>query len=159
MRKINKIIIHVSDSTFGDVEVFKKWHTDKKPYGRGWSDVGYHYAVPNGKAHKYDEYDSVVDGMIQKGRPKEIRGAHARGCNKDSLGIVFTGLSINGITKRQENNGIKFIAGLIKKHSLGIDDVIGHCETWYEKEHGNKTCPNGDMDLFRDKLAQYIFPN
>jgi len=159
MRAINKIIIHVSDSTFGDVGVFKKWHTDKKPYGRGWSDIGYNFVIPSGVVHKYDDYDATMDGMIQKGRPVERAGAHAKGHNKDSIGIVFTGLSMDNITEKQRIGSIEFIALLLKKYSLRINDVIGHCETWYEKEHGYKTCPNGDMDKFRDDIAKFLFPN
>ena len=28
-----------------DIDDIRKWHTDPRPKGNGWSDVGYHYVV------------------------------------------------------------------------------------------------------------------
>ena len=76
MRDITKAIIHCSATKEGvdlDVEDIRKMH--KK---RGWSDIGYHFLIK-------------LDGTIEKGRPISIMGAHVRGHNKDSVGIVYIG--------------------------------------------------------------------
>ena len=43
MREIKKIIIHCSDSEFGDAALIDKWHKE-----RGWTGIGYHYVILNG---------------------------------------------------------------------------------------------------------------
>jgi len=46
--------------------------------GRGWRDIGYHNIIPR-------------DGSLQHGRDLAIPGAHAKGYNKNSLGICLVG--------------------------------------------------------------------
>lgn len=74
MRKIADIVIHHSASplstTFEDI---RRWHLE-----RGWDDIGYHGVI-------------LRSGLWVPGRPFEVVGAHALGCNKKSLGIVLTG--------------------------------------------------------------------
>ena len=76
MRKINNIIVHCSatkpNQDFG-VDDIKAWHK-----AQGWSDVGYHFVVK-------------LDGTIEKGRPLEVRGAHVKGHNADSIGVCYIG--------------------------------------------------------------------
>ena len=38
-----EIILHCSDSEFGNAAIITKWHALPKPNGRGWSNIGYHY--------------------------------------------------------------------------------------------------------------------
>jgi N-acetylmuramoyl-L-alanine amidase len=81
MRKINKIIVHCTATPEGrhtDVEDIRKWHK-----AQGWSDIGYHYVV-------------YLDGSVHIGRPVEIVGAHTKGHNTGSIGVVYVG----GIDKK-----------------------------------------------------------
>ncbi len=40
MRAIKQIIVHCSDSHFGDAATIRDWHTLPKPRGNGWQDIG-----------------------------------------------------------------------------------------------------------------------
>lgn len=76
MRKINKIIIHCSATQEGrniSAATIDRWH--KK---RGWRGIGYHYVIG-------------LDGMIEYGRMVDVPGAHVKGHNADSIGIVYIG--------------------------------------------------------------------
>ena len=82
MRKINEIIIHCTatrpawregQSAETKVHEVRQWHID-----RGWSDIGYHYLIDR-------------DGTVVAGRPIDRQGAHAKGRNKNSVGIALFG--------------------------------------------------------------------
>ena len=69
MRRIDSIIIHCTASPdYMDIGVkeIDRWHKD-----RGWSQIGYHYVVRR-------------NGEIERGRPIEQQGAHAKGANQTS---------------------------------------------------------------------------
>jgi N-acetylmuramoyl-L-alanine amidase len=81
MRELNRIILHCSATKEGreySVETIRKWHTDPKPKGRGWSDIGYHYVIH-------------LDGSVSQGRPLDRSGAHTKGHNADTVGICYIG--------------------------------------------------------------------
>lgn len=84
MREIDKIILHCTATREGqdfDVETIRSWHTKPKSEGgRGWSDIGYHFLIRN------DE-----EGTIERGRPIQRQGAHVRGQNATSVGVVYVG--------------------------------------------------------------------
>ena len=90
MRDLNRIILHCSATKEGRdyaVETIRKWHTDPKPKGRGWSDIGYHYVIH-------------LDGSVSQGRPLDRSGAHTKGHNADTVGICYIG----GIDKEGKPN-------------------------------------------------------
>lgn len=75
-RKINRIILHSTATPEGrdvDAETIKRWHQN-----RGWATIGYHYVVK-------------LDGTIEEGRSVHDIGAHARGYNRTSIGVVYVG--------------------------------------------------------------------
>jgi N-acetylmuramoyl-L-alanine amidase len=135
MRKIKRIVIHCTDSDDSlDIgyEEINAWH--KK---RGWLSpsgvsCGYHYIVRR-------------DGTTEVGRPLEEIGAHVRGFNGDSIGIVWVG--------RKDPDDDQFralkqiVRALMYKYEVDIDKIQGH----YELD-SNKTCPNLDMVKFRAEL-------
>ena len=69
-----KVIIHHAASA-GDVDaaVVHTWHL-----ANGWSGIGYHYLIR-------------MDGSVERGRPEDAVGAHAKGHNDDSIGICLAG--------------------------------------------------------------------
>ena len=76
MRAINKIILHCTATPEGrhtTVNDIRLWHK-----AQGWSDIGYHYVV-------------YLDGSVHPGRPIEVSGAHVKGLNKNSIGVVYVG--------------------------------------------------------------------
>lgn len=81
-RVINLIVVHCTatmagrDVTAADVD---RWHQQ-----RGFRCIGYHYLVR-------------LDGRIERGRPENEVGAHCKGYNAHSIGVVYAGgLDANG---------------------------------------------------------------
>jgi hypothetical protein len=95
-----KIVLHCSDSGFGNAALIAKWHALPKPRGRGWSGIGYHYVILNGWLTS-TLYNPNFDGHIETGRPldddpfisKKEMGAHVLGNNTNSVGICLIGKS------------------------------------------------------------------
>lgn len=76
-RKIDHLVVHCTATREGqDISVaqIRDWHVN----GRGWSDIGYHYIVD-------------IHGNLHEGRPVTRQGAHVKGFNKNSIGIVYVG--------------------------------------------------------------------
>ena len=135
MRKIDKIIVHCSDSLWGDAEVINRWHLE-----RGWSGIGYHFVILNGLRRSDSPYDKSVDGEIEAGRPISEVGAHVKGQNRNSIGICLIG--------REHFSAMQLLVTLpdllgrlMDEHRLQRNDVYGHCD------FSSKTCPNFDVGL------------
>lgn len=137
MREINEIIVHCADTKTSqdfDIEDIRRWHTDPKPKGRGWSDVGYHYYIK-------------LNGKLQIGRPIERSGAHCSGRNKNSVGVCFeggkdqTGEKWNNPTTEQFHTfkGLKTYLFLL----FGEVKISGHYE------YSSKSCPNFDIGILK----------
>ena len=73
MREITTIIVHHSASDFGTVDDIDRWHKEQ-----GWDCIGYHFVI-------------YQDGSVHNGRDISKIGAHAKGRNKDSIGICLIG--------------------------------------------------------------------
>ena len=129
MREINKIIIHCSDSTWGDVSEVDKWHKE-----RGWSEIGYHYVVLNGHRGYKSDFRSRDNGYVEQGRDERKKGAHCKGHNADSIGICLIGKQ--HFTQRQIESLRILIEKLLQRHNIERDGVYGHYE------FSIKTCPN-----------------
>ena len=76
MRPINRIIIHCTATPEGRYHTaaeIDRWHKE-----RGFNSIGYHYLIQ-------------LDGTRETGRPIETAGAHVKGHNADSIGVVYVG--------------------------------------------------------------------
>lgn len=137
MREINKIVVHCTDSDdsmdIGAKEI-RRWHTDPPPRGNGWSDIGYHYIIRR-------------DGRLERGRQDNVKGAHVRGHNSDSIGVVWVGRRVASTEQLICLYGL--LRGLMAKYDLQVFDIYGHTEL-----DSGKTCPNLDMVFIR---AQTLF--
>lgn len=144
-RTIKKIFVHCSasdDSLDLGVREIKKLHTSpktelvewngKKIPGRGWTDVGYHYIIRR-------------NGVIERGRADWISGAHVKGHNKTSLGVVWVGLKEP--SQDQYRSLLALLRGLMNQYNVDIENVLGHCEI-----NHLKTCPNLNMMILRGNL-------
>lgn len=88
------IVLHCSDSKFGNAALIDSWHRAK-----GWSMIGYHYVILNGQIGP-TKYHHLYDGHVETGRPidddKDFEydemGAHTLGHN-NCVGICLIGLS------------------------------------------------------------------
>jgi len=125
-RKVNKIILHCSDSDVmkhNDVNIIKLWHI-----ARGFKTVGYHYFIQK-------------NGSAQGGRPVTQEGAHVKGHNGDSIGICLHGRK--EFTNDQFRSLAKLIRSLAAKFKLKKGFIFGHNDFTDQK-----TCPNFDVQRF-----------
>lgn len=140
---INTVILHCSDSDFGDVDEIDKWHR-----ARGWSGIGYHFVITNGRLKTGQSYSAFNDGLIQAGRDINKIGAHCKGHNTGSVGVCLIGR--HNFTARQLYSSLPELLGkLMFEHDISVDRVFGHCE--FSRA---KTCPNITREIIR-KIAEY----
>lgn len=131
MPYINKIVIHCSASPQGrgdGAEQIHRWHTQN-----GWDGIGYHAVI-------------LEDGTIEYGRPDFWQGVHAKGANRNSLGVCLIGYK--NFTPAQFTTLKKYIKEKQREHNISTERVIGH----YEVPGANKTCPNFDVAALRGEL-------
>jgi len=139
MRPINRIILHctaTSESRDFSAADIDRWHRE-----RGWRGIGYHYVIR-------------LDGSIEQGRPIEQIGAHVKGHNADSVGIVYVGgLTADGSqakdtrTPAQKDAMFSLVARLCHEYSIPVNRVYGH------REFSAKYCPSFDPEQFRRSLS------
>lgn len=176
-KKITNIIVHCSASPWGCAREIRKWHTDPKPAGNGWSDIGYHFVIQNGRPLP-DLYLTAMDGAIEAGRrldgdmdiePGET-GIHALGYNYNSIGICLIGERRKLPLPQGEGQGeggvatfsleqmdsLKFLLfDLCRLYGVPAEKVLGHYETESGVKQG-KTCPDFDMSGIRTWLKGRI---
>lgn len=129
MRTINKIIVHCAATPetmdIGAQEI-KAWHLQ-----RGWSDIGYHYIIKR-------------DGKLERGRPIDIAGAHARGHNIDSIAVCLIGgvdahndpcNNFTNLQKRKLKQVLDFLTLTFDCEALGHRDL----------PKVRKACPSFDV--------------
>ena len=146
MRKIDKIIVHCSVSEWGNVDVVRKWHLE-----RNFSDIGYHFLITNGyptyNSYKKKKKVKKYIDLIQIGRDIRKMGAHAKGDNKNSIGVCMIGVKDFNFKPLYV-----LLHTLVDKYEIPVSNVLGHYEVKSGISQG-KTCPNFDMDKIREYLV------
>lgn len=100
-------------------DTIRKWHTDPKPQGRGWSDIGYHFVILSG-------------GGVQVGRPLTRDGAGVRHHNKDNLhicmigGVDSKGKAVNNFNPIQFEALRHLVDELAGRYAIPLANVKGH---------------------------------
>lgn len=131
LQSVDYIVIHCSATTEDQdigVEEIRRWHRQ-----RGWLDVGYHFIIRR-------------DGELERGRPHDVPGAHARGFNHISLGICLVG-GVESDAKTPESNFTAFqwktLESLVHDLKRLHPDakVLGHRDL----PNVNKACPSFDV--------------
>jgi hypothetical protein len=115
-----EIIIHCSATPNGrphTAEDIHRWHTE-----RGWSGIGYHKVIR-------------TSGIVDDGRPEYWQGAHAKGHNKNSIGICLIGT--DEFSSAQWSS-LKALIECYKEVYPGCK-IIGHNEV------SDKKCPGFDV--------------
>jgi N-acetylmuramoyl-L-alanine amidase len=129
MRIINQIVIHCSDTPAGmdiGAREIRGWHTSPPPAGNGWADIGYHYVIRR-------------SGLIERGRPDEVVGAHVQGHNANSIGVCIVGGGHGFANFTWQQWGV--LRGLITQLLCRYPDaaVCGHRDL-----NPGKACPSFD---------------
>jgi len=144
-RHIDKIILHCSD-TYEDMDIgvkeIRKWHTDPKPLGYGWSDCGYHFIIRR-------------DGKIETGRPLDLIGSHCYGQNTGSIGICWVGglndkdNPVDNRTDAQKKALAALVINIQQEHPQSM--LYGH------NDFSSKSCPNFDAQEDYYNFDSYLF--
>ena len=160
MRDIKTIIIHCSASTWGSFEIIDSWHKERnftKVYSHLYSrDIycGYHYVVMNQFSTSTKNVFSPIDGKVVEARPLSEKGCHISGMNTNSIGVCYIGFSP---TPMQLQSLLYLVRVLVLKFNVKVLDVIGHYECYSRLGQPRlKTCPNFDMEAFRNSLSMLI---
>ena len=127
MREINSVVIHCADTPNGrkfTVKDIESWHKQRADWGPSPSGkyIGYHYVI-------------YINGEIAGGRSPEEVGVHAKGYNKNSIGICLIGM--NKFTQAQWDS-LKYLVESLLGAYPDLT-VIGHNEV------SPKTCPGFDV--------------
>jgi N-acetylmuramoyl-L-alanine amidase len=126
VRELNRIILHCTATpSWREVSVdeIRRWHVE----GNGWSDIGYHYVI-------------LLDGTIARGRPLDVAGAHVKGHNKDSVGVVYVGgTDVTGQPQDTLNSNQLF--GLYKVVT-SLRNLFGPLTLHGHNEFSDKACPS-----------------
>ena len=140
-RDVNEIILHCSATPEGrDVSTaeIKSWHVGE----RGWSDIGYHFVIE-------------LDGSLVAGRPLEVKGAHVKGRNSNSIGVCYVGgLDKKGEPKDTMNHGQERTFRslvVVLRATHGKLTLHGHNEFSY------KACPSFDVQEKFCDLVEYDY--
>ena len=145
MRPITHLVIHHSATPSGDVARFRKEHQ-----ARGYSDIGYHEVIGNGKG--------LPDGHISRGRPHEQDGAGVYGNNSGKLQVCLIGnfeRSDQGYTGKPSPRQMAALGHWLHVNGrrYGMTDyrkVVGHREITLAG-HGT-ACPGSEMPLREIRL-------
>jgi N-acetyl-anhydromuramyl-L-alanine amidase AmpD len=138
IKQIKKIIVHCSDSEFGNVDLIDQWHRE-----RGFASCGYHYVILNGFIRKNAPYDPKLDGLVEFGRPLHEIGAHVKGHNTDSIGICLIGKHL--FSGKQL---LEALPDLITNLCVGFKFTFKNIFCHRDFDPG-KTCPNIDSRLIK----------
>lgn len=142
------IVVHCSASDWGDVKLFRKWHQ-----ARGWSDIGYHAVILNGKRTSVSKYSSRLDGKIETGRPETIKGAHckANNMNAHSLGVCLVGhpgKSEGYPSERQIRALVHYLVVKCIKYRIPVNMISQHSD----HEPLKPFCASIDLDDIRRRV-------
>ena len=120
---------------FRILRIMQHYHMDI----RGWSDIGYNWAVCNG-------------GFVYELRGLRVQGAHARGYNRTHTGIVWLGGHKEHGDVKPTQDAFDAIAWLLENVVLAGSEVLGH------REVSAKGCPGDEIfawvKQYRERRAE-----
>jgi len=138
LRDINAIIVHHTASPDSwTLEKTRAFHKGTK----GWSDIGYNFVV------------ETKPLAFRVGRRADVNGAHAKGVNHSSVGLVVIGnFAEHEMTRETLGYVAQCVADICISYSLSSSDVYGH------KEVGTTAtvCPGFDVDALRQRVAEIL---
>lgn len=121
------IVVHHTGNPVDDDLSAEQIHVSHQ--AQRWAGIGYHYVIRK-------------DGTIERGRPENCVGAHARGHNGNSIGIHVCGnFEIGEPTEAQLNILPVLVADICKRYRLiaAKNVVVGH------RDLDNTACPGKNL--------------
>lgn len=110
----------LADTSHHTFEVVQQWHLQK-----GWENFGYHWMIEK-------------DGTLKQGRPEHYHGAHAKGYNTKSIGILLAGnFDATLPTEAQIATLKKLLKRITKKYTIAISNVQPHRSVARKTCYGN----------------------
>ncbi|NNM84611.1 MAG: N-acetylmuramoyl-L-alanine amidase [Phycisphaerales bacterium] len=98
------------------LERIRQFHVQPPPEGRGWADIGYHFAVD-------------VAGRVWQLRSLEWQGAHVKGANEGNIGIVALGNFDLTAPSAQQLSSLELFTDLLCcGYHIGWNNVYMHGE-------------------------------
>ena len=143
---VRAVVLHCSASAWGSAAVIDGWHRE-----RGFTGIGYHWVICNGRTHSAKKFDELWDGAIEQGRPESVAGSHAQGRNHDTIGVCMIGDA--AFTPRQLEVTANLLGAIMISHKIPILRLLGHYEVPSGARQG-KTCPNYPMDVMRSVVSE-----
>lgn len=154
MRKITHIIVHHSAGHGGTLQEIRMMHMND----HGWSDIGYHGLITNGKDIEGKASEEAKDGVFFFGRPEHIAGAHCSNRygkhNSYSLGVCITG---NYEIDTPSPTQLKRLAALLttwcRHYEIPCtrEFIKGHREM---SGHTSNACPGTNLFLQLDHVVE-----
>lgn len=109
-RVTNRIVVHHTAGSDHSAAEIHRMHLN-----RGFSGIGYHYIIR-------------ANGSIERGRPEELRGAHAGKANADSIGIGLTGNFEKQVPATAQMDALVWLIGDIRQRHGQDITVIRHSD-------------------------------
>jgi len=146
-RKVWRISIHCSATLTGSAESFRDYHINHN----GWSDIGYHYVINNGKHRKH------YNGEIEAGRPENVTPAAVRGYNTGSIAICLVGARNKDFTVGQFESLEWLLKDIMDRYDIEPENIKGHRDYSTKAKPIYKNCPCFDVKMFVEKhgLSNY----
>ena len=131
------MVHHTASPASWTLEKTRSYHKSHK----GWSDIGYHFVVETNPL------------AFRVGRRADVSGAHAKGVNHSSVGLVVIGNFVKNEMDRQTLCFVaQCVADLCVSYGLFAEEVYGH------KEVGTTptACPGFDVTELRARVTEIL---
>ncbi len=145
------IVVHESASTFGDVDLIRKWHLQ-----RGWDDIGYHAVILNGKLTAHSAYNPRLDGKIEPGHSELSPGHH---CHADNMNAYALGVCLVGEpgkrgypTRHQIDALVHYCAVECRRYAIPVPMITQHSD----HEPLKPLCASLDMNDVRRRIEREL---
>lgn len=103
------VVHHTALGVEIDAVAIQRLHMDK----RGLADIAYHLVID-------------AEGLVFEGRRLNVRGAHVRGANTGTVGVVLLGNFEKHTPTQEQVTTLHQVVGALKRRFGGITHVAGH---------------------------------
>jgi len=134
---LNTIVVHHSAFPSTDPAEIQDLHMDV----RGFADVAYHYLI-------------AKDGTIYEGRPIDMRGAHVKGYNTGSVGIVLLGNFNEELPSAEQLVHLRLLVDYLR-YKYHIRYLAGHRDYPNQSPDGTE-CPGRNLYPLLTDLAREL---